>query len=235
MSLADELDTRRIRRFGNLTSVGTAEVLVCGRTYTDPGTQAQRSVVSTSAQDGPAGSGARVVRATWGDSNYNFGFEDIVLNGTTPVNTVSTTMRFIEKFEVVQGAAAAGAIKIMTLVAGGGTEIAGIGSGSLDAYLCHHYVPAGKTAFLLDWYAVASLDTNLKLYMQARTNGSDLVDQIADLYNLIGPGVTMQGRIEFAPRSLSYLALPEKTYTRIIAVPGAAGSVIRTVLNLYQP
>ncbi len=43
-----------IRRFGNLTATSTSEVLLAARSYVEQSSQAQRSVVSTSAEDADA-------------------------------------------------------------------------------------------------------------------------------------------------------------------------------------
>lgn len=51
------------------------------------------SVVSTSADDAAAGTGARTVRLLGLDGSYNEITEDVTLNGTTPVNTVATFWR----------------------------------------------------------------------------------------------------------------------------------------------
>jgi hypothetical protein len=230
-----ELAVALIRRLGNLTSAGTSEVLLCGRTYTEPASEAQRSVKSTSASDtNSAGSGAKAVRITYLTSSYVLKTEDVLLNGVTGVNTVASDIRFIEKFEVIKGTFAVGAVTLQTTTAGGGTEICGVGAGATDAFLCHHYVPAGRVAYLLDWSAVTSLDTVFKLFGQARVNDVDLIDQVVDLYSLLGPGVATQGRAEFFPRSLSGVPLAEKTYVRVKVVPGATGAINRAVLQLLE-
>lgn len=229
--LDNELDPRLIHRFGNLTSASASEVLMANQAYAEPASQGQRSIVSTSAQDAAAGTGAKAVRVIQGDSNYSFTTEDVVLNGTTPVNMVSTTSRFIEKFQVIQGAAAAGTIKIMTATAGGGTQIAAIGSGTEDAYLCHHYVPVGKRAWVLGWGATVDGNANFKLKGQQRF-GANLVDQNLDLQNLF---ITNPNRPEFYRLFQTALPVGEKCYIRVTVVPGQATSTVeRAALDVWE-
>jgi len=222
-----------IARFGNLTAASTAEVLVAARAYVEQASQAQRSVVSTSAQDAPAGTGAKKVKITYLTSAYVVKTEEVTLNGTTAVNTVATDIRFIEKFEVSQGAAAAGAIKIMTTTEGGGTEFCGIGVGTYDAFLCHHYVPAGKKAWVLQWAASVDDETKFKLVGRIKPNGTDLVDTHVDLKNLMGI-TTPPGFLLFVCELLA-AAMPAQAYIRITAVPNQATSTtIRTHLYIWE-
>lgn len=56
----------------------------------------QIRIVSTSAEDGIAGTGIRSVHVHYLDANLDIQSEEVVLNGTTPVLTVATNIRFIE-------------------------------------------------------------------------------------------------------------------------------------------
>jgi hypothetical protein len=227
-------DARLFRRFGNLTASSTGEVLVSTRAYVEQGSQAQRAVQSTSSQDSSGGTGAKAVRITYLDSAYVLKTEDVTLNGTTKVNTVATDIRFIERFEVIQGAAAVGAIQLMTGTTGGASEFCGIAVATTEAFLCHHYVPAGYQAWVLAWEATSDDDVNLKLYGQDRF-GANLVDRILDLEKLYGAGVLGGGAtLDFA-RVMSVVKLPEKTYLRITAAPGqSTATVIRTRLYFWE-
>jgi len=224
-------DPNVIRRFGNLTAASANEVLLCARGYTEQSSEAQRSVVSTSAQDAPAGSGAKKVRITYLTSLYVLKTEDVTLNGTNAVNTVASDIRFIEKFQVIQGAAAAGAIKIMTATVGGGSEFCGIGVGTYDAFLCHHYVPAGKTGYVYAWSGSVSDDVNFKL-LGRTLYGENLVDEHWDLLNLAG--ITAPGFSSFS-RQLYAVSFGEKAYIRVNVVPGqGTTTVIRGELIVWE-
>lgn len=224
-------DPNLIRRFGNLTASSANEVLLAARGYAEQGSQEQRSVVSTSAQDAPAGSGAKKVRITYLTSAYELKTEDVVLNGTNAVNTVGTDIRFIERLQVVQGAAAAGAVKLMSAAAGGGSEITGIGVGTFDAFLCHHYVPAGKSGWIYCWRA--SSDDEVKCKLTGRTNyDGNLVDEHWDLINLMG--ITPPGLVSFE-KKLYAVPFFEQAYIRFTVVPNQATSTtIRGELLLWE-
>jgi hypothetical protein len=220
-----------LRRFGNLTALSTSEVLLAARAYAEQSSQAQRSVVSTSSQDAPAGSGAKQVRITYLTSAYELKTEDVTLNGTAAVNTVGTDIRFIEKYQVIQGAAAAGAIKLMSSTGGGGSEVCGIGVGTADAFLCHHYVPAGKQAWVYGWGITSDDEVKVKLMGRATYSGN-VVDEHWDLVNLMG--VTPPSFLEFNKRCL---AIPAggRSYVRLTVVPNQATSTtIRGELLIWE-
>lgn len=225
-------DPRLIHKLGNLTSASASEVLLCARGYAEPASQAQRSVVSTSATDDDgSATGLRQVRLTYLDSNYVLKTEDIFTDGTTGVNTVGTDIRFVESFVGIKGTDAVGAVKLMTTTAGGGSEICGIGAGTQDAFLCHHYVPAGMRAYVMGWEVTINDDVNSKLKGQQRFGGN-LVDVVLDLDN--NGGITTGVRAT-ALRKLQGVEIGEKTYVRVTVVPGQASStVIRGTLDLWE-
>jgi len=212
-----------IRRFGNRTSAATAETLLSARDYVEQSSEAQRSVVSTSNQDKPGGSGAAQVRITYLNNSYILKTEDVVLDGTKDVNTVASDIRFVEKFQVIQGAAAAGAIKIMTEPDGDGSEFCGIGAYTYDAFLCHHYVPAGKSGWVWGWNLTVDDEVKAKLMGRA-TYGSNTVDEHWDLVNLMGI-TTPPGLIQFE-KQLIGVSFSEKAYIRLTIVPNQSSSTI---------
>jgi hypothetical protein len=230
----DFSDPRLTHKFGQLTATSVSEVLLYPRTYAEPASQAQRSIVSTSATDSDAlGTGARQIRITYLDSNYVLKTEDVLTNGLTGVNTVGTDIRFIENMEVIKGVAAVGAVKLMTGLAGAGTEIAGIGIATNQAFFCHHYVPAGKRAWIMGWGCVSDDETSLKLNSQDRF-GTNTVDRILDLDKLFNGNLTPPSRIEFK-RTLSGVMIPEKTYVRVTVVPNQATStVMRGYIDFFE-
>lgn len=223
----------KICRFGNLTASSTNEVLVCARGYVEPASQAQRSVVSTSVQDKSGGSGAFAVRLAFLNSAYEYKTEDIVLNGTTPVNMVATDLRFVEEMKVIQGSEAVGAIKLMSATAGGGTEITGINAQTDNAFLCHHYVPAGKRAYILNWQVSIDDECSFKLKGQARY-GANLVYENWDLRRIFQsnptPPLTMEGFWD-----MQQYPVGEKCYVRVVVTPNQnTSTVIRAHLHLWE-
>jgi len=129
-------------------------------TYVEPTAQAQRSLVSSSAADAAAGTGARQVEITYVNNAMTGQFtETVTLNGVTPVNTVATDIRFIQKMKVMSvgsGGQNAGTISLFTGLAGAGTVIGSIGLGvgrTNQTYWAHHYVLATETAVIVTFNA----------------------------------------------------------------------------------
>jgi hypothetical protein len=231
-------DPRVSHIFGNMTtgSVMGQELLVSARVYNPPASEGQRSVSSTSANDAnPGGSGAKIVRIAYLNSDYQRFVEDVALNGTTAVNTVNTNIRFIDSFSVIAGAAAAGVIRIHTNTGGTGTSIAQVGAGTTNAFLCHHYVPTGSKAYVLGWGTVTDYSASMKLTIQSRISGN-LIDQIADLQRL-HPETNLgaiAGTIPFY-RNLKGVMSDEATYIRITAVPYTPVTLtIRSYLDIWE-
>jgi len=118
-------------------------------TYTEQTVNFTGSIVSSSANDTSAGTGARTVTITYYDqTGAGPKTETVTLNGTTAVNLVNTNHSFIEKIAVAtvgSGASNAGTITLKTGAAGAGTTVGTIGAGDNQTFWAHHYVPTGKT------------------------------------------------------------------------------------------
>ena len=120
--------------------------------YTEPASAAQRSISSSSALDTAAGTGARTVLIRY-YNNLGMGpyEETVILNGTTPVNTVATDIRFIEFLycpTVGSTGNNQGTITLFGSIAGGGGTVGTIGRGNIVTGVgdmrtlwCHHYSP----------------------------------------------------------------------------------------------
>lgn len=224
-------DPNLLRRFGNKLTSAIDEVLLASRAYVEQSSEAQRSVVSTSAQDASGGTGAKRVRIDYLTSAYVLKTEDVVLTGTSAVNLVNTDLRFVERFYVIEGAAAAGAIKLMTTTNGGGSEFCGIGSGTYDAFLCHHYVPTGRAGYVYGYGVTSDDDVKVKILGRATYNGN-IVDAHWDLVNLTG--VTAGGLVAYEKKLLA-VAFTEKAYIRLNVVPGQVGNTtIRGELIIWE-
>jgi hypothetical protein len=232
--IGDFNDPDLIFKLGNKTTTSTSETLVSLRDYVQQDAEAQRSVKSSSNQDKSSGSGASVVRITYLTSGYVKKTEDVTLDGTSRIQTVATDIRFVEDFEVIDGAAAAGAISLLETASGPQNEFVGIASGTTQSFLCHHYVPVGKRAYVLRWYATVDDEANFKLYGQMRPDGTNLVDRILDLDNLVDGGITPPSRLYFE-RTHVGVYVPEMSYVRVTVVPQQSSSTtVRTGLVIWE-
>jgi hypothetical protein len=137
---------------GMIVLSATSIVPVEETTYTEQTDDARRSLVSTSASDAAAGTGARTVKITYFTATMTGPFtETVTLNGTTPVNTVASNLCFIEKMEVLtvgSSGATVGTINLKAATAGGGATIWSIAIGDTLTSGAHHYVPAGATHYV---------------------------------------------------------------------------------------
>ncbi len=138
-------------------SAGTLNA-IRATTYNEQTTNAARSISSSSASDTAASVGAQVVDLVYFTSDGSGPYTDqIVLNGTTPVNTQNDVC-FIEKMVVRRVGSTGRNVGTITLFAstgGGGGTVGTIGIGNLVAaqgdnttLWAHHYIPVGKIASL---------------------------------------------------------------------------------------
>lgn len=140
------------RSFGYTSTNSTATKTVRATNYTPQGTDQQRSVRSTNANDTSAGTGARKVKITYFDASCAGPFtETVTMNGTTAVNTVASNIALIEKVEVAEvgsGGGNVGTIEIWTLTGGTGSIWGSIAASDNQTYWAHHYVATGKQAYI---------------------------------------------------------------------------------------
>lgn len=165
-------------------------------TYTEQTSNAQRSLVSTSANDTAAGTGARTVLITYYTSALGGPYtETVTLNGTTPVNTVASDICFIEKMVVTtvgSGGVNAGTISLKASTGGGGATIWSIATGANQTFGAHHYVPAGKSCYLTSCAAGVKGADATGAYIRARdpTNATSAYNQVSDLIRVPSNGQT---------------------------------------------
>lgn len=147
-----------ISSYGKVTTVGTVtDVSVQSHdgTVINVPQSVQMNIVSTSTSDSSAGTGIRTVVIEYLDGNLDLSFEIITLNGTTPVNTVATDIRWIQCIHMATcgtGGKAAGTITLSN----GGTIYSQIGIGQRTCLSSFRRVPRGKTAYIHSMYAGSS-------------------------------------------------------------------------------
>lgn len=137
--------------FGDVTLSATAQAVVNRTPYTEPTSAVAFSIKSSSANDTSAGTGARTVTITYMDASGNGpNTETVTLNGTTCVNSSTTTAKYFEKAQVItagSGATNAGTITFYTGT-GCSTTVGTISIGDKQTFWAHHYVPNGKTCLV---------------------------------------------------------------------------------------
>lgn len=166
------------RANGEKTTAGAASgVLWPNGTFAfPPAAGVQMQVVSTSANDTAAGTGARTVFISYLDANLAQLTETITMNGLVPVNTVATNIRFIQFVIVLTfGAlkAAAGDISISN----GGQNYSFIPTGKNTCPSSVRMVPAGKRLMVDSVIAGASSGAGqAKVIVRAAIPKSSLFD-----------------------------------------------------------
>lgn len=147
------------RAQGYVGTSATTGKAIRATAYTPQGTNAQRSVNSTSASDTAAGTGAQKVTINFLDTSFNLQSETVTLNGTAGVNTVSTNIAFIESIVVAQvgsGGGNVGTIQVWTGTGATGSVWGSIAASDNQTFWAQHYVPAGLTCYILGFVGGAT-------------------------------------------------------------------------------
>lgn len=124
----------------------------------------QMQVVSTSVSDTAAGTGARQVEIHYIDANGAEQAETVTLNGTTPVLTVATNIRFVQEMHVISAGTNLLAVGTITISKAGApatvyTQIQPQTNQSLNTA---RMVPAGKVLLIEQWNASAGNATKVE-------------------------------------------------------------------------
>lgn len=115
----------------------------------------QLSVVSTSAADTAAGTGARTVVIEYLNGDLDYSFEMVTLNGTTPVLTLATDVRWVQAMHVAtagSGTKAAGNVTVTN----GGVSYLQIAVGERTGHNSFTRVPRQRRLFITQMYAGSS-------------------------------------------------------------------------------
>lgn len=166
-------NSQQFRVTGYNGDVGTSQedIWEVGGIYAyPPAGGIQMRVVSTSASDAAAGTGARTVRFTYLDAGHNTQHENVTLNGTTPVNTVATDILRVQDFHVATvGSSDTGSAGDITLTNTAGSVTYSKMSVSVNrARQALYTVPANKRAFIVAWRAGGVIDANINAFTWIR-------------------------------------------------------------------
>lgn len=178
-------------------------------------------IVSTSANDTAAGTGAQTVRIVYLDAAGAQQVKSATMNGTTAVSLGSghTYFQWVEVSAVGSDTTAVGQINIGTnngsqtvaqtvecILAGGNRSLSG-----------RYKVPVGSTAYLSEWAASAigtTMDVRLRATVFADDRTISTVHHFQDNLYLAASG--------FGSEDLHYLKCPENTEIKVSAIPGSA-------------
>lgn len=120
--------------------------------YEPPASPIQMQVVSSSASDAAAGTGARSVRIYYLDTDYTAHDEIVVLNGVTPVLTAATNILRVNKmhtYTIGSGGVSAGDISLQAV--GGAVTYSYMTAGRNLARQAVYTVPDGYRLRIEQW------------------------------------------------------------------------------------
>jgi hypothetical protein len=210
---------------GYIVTTAVTNVPVRATTYTEQSANFTGSIVSSSANDAAAGTGARIVLITWMNAaGTTVGTETATLNGTTAVNLATTTKCFIEKIEVLtvgSGGSNAGTITLWTGAGATGTAVGSIAVGDNRTFWAHHYVVTGKTANITGMTGLnnnSSNQTVFSLQSQVVPTANQVTEQVSDW---ITGGLTNQTLRTYG----SLIKVPGPAKVTMFAAPGGTPSI----------
>jgi len=143
------------------SATGYVQIITSGNTQ--PAANGQRSVKSSSANDTSAGSGVRTLRLTYysisGSTVTGPFTEDISMNGTTAVNTSSSTIAFVERMDAltIGSLPSASTITVFTNTGGTGAAINTMTATEYRSSDALHYVPSGLNCYIKDLLITSSV------------------------------------------------------------------------------
>lgn len=184
--------------FGEVTLAALAPAVIRNASYVEQTANAQRSIVSDNANDTAAGSGARTVEITYYTATFTGPFtETVTMNGTTPVNMVSTTACYIERVVVATAGstggianANAGIISLKAATGGAGATIVSFAAGTNGTRMAHHYVATGRTCYVTDFSAgIKGADTTgATLHTRALGSVNNALRRLTDNFRVPSSG-----------------------------------------------
>ena len=121
--------------------------------WTAPTEARVHDIVSTSANDAAAGTGARTVRIFGLDANWAEQQEDITLDGTSDVATANSYTRIFRMFCLTFGSGQENAGKITATAKTDSSVTAQINIAEGQTQMAIYTVPSGKTLYVYRYYA----------------------------------------------------------------------------------
>lgn len=203
--------------------------------YVFPTVGQQMRVVSSSASDTSAGTGVRSVMIHYLDSNYTEQTETVTLNGTIPVNTVSTDIYRVNAMHTLTKGASVASVGSISLTNLAGSVTYGFMEVSTNSARQGTYtVPAGVTGYITHWQASSGSSGNhfCQIRMAATTHMGVLLPNVFLVQDEAG---TQNGGV-----SVSFptpIPIPEKTDVSLFAIsdnPSASVTAMGAIMGYFE-
>lgn len=211
-----------INKFGRNPDIdiGSEDIWGVGGTFVAPTAATTVALVSASAADASAGTGARTILVEGLNGSYAITSETVTLNGVTPVNTVNSYF-FIHRITVATaGTGNTNAGNITSSWTGGGTPVGPtVLAGKGQSQFCQYQIPASYTGYLSDYggsYNGAST-SNVLLELYVKPFGG--VFNLKGTVNLSGSASSFARREYAVP-----LKFTEKSIIKLVGVSDANNS-----------
>lgn len=165
-----------ISKFGRnpgVKSAGYETIWDGSNLYPWPTAAETLDVVSSDANDTSAGTGARTVEIEGLDSNWDVQTETVTMNGTTDVTTTNSFLRVYRARVVTAGSSGANEGTITFTNTTSSNVIAQISvdtSGLGQTLMACYTVPAGKTAYLINFDFSSAKDNEHRFRLMVRDN-----------------------------------------------------------------
>ena len=159
-----------INKFGASTRVTSTRYPIwnIGGAYTFLSSADTMDVYSDNANDTSTGTGARTVEIVGLDANYDDLTETVTLNGTTAVTTTTSFLRVFRAKVMTAGSGEGNAGEITVETNTGNTVQAEIIAGNNQTLMAIYTVPAGKTAYILNYYISVPKNREVEAVLRTR-------------------------------------------------------------------
>ncbi len=214
----------RISGWSSTSVLGDAcEYLDTSQALMNTPTSQQLYMVSTSASDAAAGTGARTVRVVYVDDSGAQLVQTYTLNGTTPVAIMDHAI-FIQWMEVAStGSSEVSAGNITISSTNGAATVATtfdrITAGGNRSLSGRYMVPVGYHGHLVHWDA-AAISTTMDVRLRATVFADD--NAISTVYHFLDR--VFLGASQNTTQDLEYRSLPAGSVIKISAIPGSASA-----------
>jgi hypothetical protein len=146
-------------KFGRNPDIDTGaaeDVWEGGGLYTFDTTAQSLEILSSSASDAAAGTGARIVSLIGLDENYAVKNELVSLDGTTAVAVPGTWIRVHRCSVQTAGSNEANVGTLTVRIAGGGATRLVVGAGNGQTLMAIYTIPAATTGYLYHYYVTGN-------------------------------------------------------------------------------
>lgn len=230
-----------IRKFGKIFGLTTTLTPITGTgLYQTPTTAQSLEIVSSSANDTSAGSGARTVYVQGLDANFALQSVTATMNGTTPVALSGTWFRVFRIYVVTSGtygsvsaSSHAGTITVRNSGAGvSWGQLAldnsfAIGQSMIGAYT----VPSGYTAYVYPYYMSVESSKIVSAYFFKRENADDVTVPYSPIRSEIS--VELTGGLNFLDSDMPIGIYSAKTDIVWMAKTAASTANVSVSFDIY--